>query len=120
MGDTSLTARTTLPSSHRLADKRAFDRVFDSATSSRDRFFTVLSAGNDLEHPRLGLVVSRKVSRHAVTRNRIRRVVRDSFRTIQHKLLACDLVVLARPAASDADNSALRDSLKDHWRRSAA
>jgi ribonuclease P protein component len=115
-----VTATFNFPPELRLTDKPAFDRVFAAATSSRDRFFTVLATSNELAHPRLGLVVSRKVSRKAVRRNRIRRVVRESFRAIQHDLSACDLVVLARPAACDADNGELRDSLATHWRRSAA
>ncbi len=120
MEPANVTARLTLPPSHRLADKPAFDRVFDSASSSRDRYFTVLSAGNELTHPRLGLAVSRKVSPRAVDRNRIRRVVRESFREHQYDLPACDLVVMARPAARDADNGQLRNSLERHWRSSAA
>ena len=113
-----MTATLGLPRELRLTTKPAFDHVFDSASSSRDQYFIVLSVGNDLTHPRLGLVVSRKVSPRAVNRNRIRRVVRESFREHQYDLAACDLVVMAQPAARDADNSELRNSLERHWRKS--
>ena len=42
---------------------------------------TVLATPNQLQHPRLGLAISRKVARSAVGRNRIKRVVRESYRT---------------------------------------
>jgi len=120
MEPADLTVRYTLPTSHRLADKPAFDRVFAEAARSGDRYFTVLHAANSLAHPRLGMVVSRKVASRSVTRNRIRRVVRESFRTHQHEIAAKDLVVLARTEARAATNAELSDSLARHWRSASA
>ncbi|HJY37969.1 MAG TPA: ribonuclease P protein component, partial [Steroidobacteraceae bacterium] len=53
---------------------------------------------------------------NAVRRNRIKRLVRESFRQHQHELPAVDLVVNARSAARDADNAAITRSLERHWR----
>jgi len=52
-----------------------------------------------------------RVSPKAVTRNRIKRQVREAFRQQQHDLSGLDLVVLAEPAAAAADNAALRAAL---------
>jgi ribonuclease P protein component len=50
-----------------------------------------------LPHPRLGMSVNRKVG-NAVRRNRIRRLIRESFRLMQHDFPAgYDLVVVVRP-----------------------
>ena len=57
---------------------------------------------------RLGLAVSRKVDRHAVGRNRIKRVLRDAFRHSRVNLQPGAYVVVARPSAAKADNAALR------------
>jgi len=56
---------------------------------------------------RLGLAVSRKVSRSAVQRNRIKRVVRESFRKLGAQMPAIDIVVIARPGAAACDNAEL-------------
>jgi ribonuclease P protein component len=57
----------------------------------------VYGAPNGLPVTRLGLSVSRKVG-GAVQRNRVKRLLREAFRAVQHDLPAgLDLVVVARP-----------------------
>jgi ribonuclease P protein component len=51
-----------------------------------------------------------------VRRNRIKRLVRESFRQHQHELPAVDIVVNARSGARDADNAVIVRSLEKHWR----
>ena len=99
----------------RLLDGAAFGRVFDRATRSRDRLFTVLCRPNDSDVARLGLAISRKHCRRAVGRNRIKRVVRESFRAAQSALAGIDVVVINQPAAATADNETLFASLEKHW-----
>ena len=48
---------------------------------------------NRMQHARLGLIVGKKAVARASARNRIKRVIRDRFRTAQHELPAVDLVV---------------------------
>ncbi len=58
---------------------------------------TVYGLPNGLGYPRLGMSVGRKVG-NAVRRNRIRRLIRESFRLMQHDLPeGYDLVVVVRP-----------------------
>jgi len=58
---------------------------------------TVYALPNELGHPRLGMSVNRKVGT-AVRRNRIRRLLRESFRLMQHDFpRGYDLVVVVRP-----------------------
>jgi ribonuclease P protein component len=52
---------------------------------------------------------------NAARRNRIRRIVRESFRLHQHELPAVDVIVNARAAVRDADNDKLFASLKRLW-----
>jgi len=66
---------------------------------------------NGLDHLRLGLAVSRKVSRKAVIRNRIKRVAREFFRREQQRLCALDFVIVAYPEAARATHSELTEAL---------
>lgn len=80
-----------------------------------DHYFTVLAVQSETETARLGLVVAKRNARRAVDRNRIKRLVRESFRLHRLELPPLDIVVLARHAARQADNSTLFGSLKRHW-----
>lgn len=79
--------------------------------------FTVLYKENGEHEARLGLAVSKKNCRLAVGRNRLKRVIRESFRQHRETLQGFDVVVLNQPAAMRANNKALFDSLHQHWQR---
>jgi ribonuclease P protein component len=78
---------------------------------------TVLARQNDLEYPRLGLAVARKAAGSAVCRNRLKRLIRESFRRRQDQLPAVDCIVMAKPGAASAENRELAASLEQHWQR---
>jgi ribonuclease P protein component len=81
---------------HRLETPADFDRVFANRRSAADAHMVVYVAPNELDYPRLGLVVGRKVG-PAVIRNRWKRLIREAFRLNQHRLpMDVDLVVLPR------------------------
>jgi len=102
---------------NRMLDAASYARVFKKAGRSKDKLFTVLYRRNNLERARLGLAVSKKNCRLAVGRNRIKRIVRESFRKHQGDLAGIDVVVLNQAGTHKADNKALFDSLAGHWRR---
>lgn len=79
--------------------------------------FTVLYRQNGRRQARLGLAISSKQCRGAVRRNRLKRLVRESFRMHQSELRGLDVVVMNRAPASRASNKALFDSLHRHWRK---
>ncbi len=60
-----------------------------------------------------------RVAGGAVERNRIRRVIKESFRLHQHEIPAVDLVVSARPKARDAPGRLLHESLAQLWKKVA-
>jgi ribonuclease P protein component len=72
---------------------------------------------NGLGYARLGLAISRKSVRRAVDRNRIKRLIRESFR--QHRLLldSLDIVILSAISAADVSNREMRESLTKLWRK---
>ena len=76
---------------------------------------TVLATPNQLQHPRLGLAISRKVARTAIARNRIKRVIRESFRHRQACLGALDIVVLGRAGVATRSKKTLHEALELLW-----
>lgn len=95
------------PPTARVRAKAEFDRVFEAGKRTADPLLA-LHRLEDAASPRLGLAVSRKVDPHAVGRNRIKRVLRDTFRHQRAQLAPGAYVVVARPAAAKADNAAVR------------
>ena len=81
---------------HRLKDKAAFRAVFSSGRRIPAAQFVFLFRPNDQDIARLGLAVPKRHIKHAVKRNRIKRVLRESFRLKQAEFRGLDLVILVR------------------------
>jgi len=64
---------------------------------------------------RLGLAISKQVSRRAVERNRLKRLVRESFRRVRHRLPAVDVVVMARAQAAGMEGAQLLAQIDELW-----
>jgi ribonuclease P protein component len=79
--------------------------------------FAVIARPNTLGHARLGLAVGVRAAGNAVRRNRVKRIIRETFRANQQELPPVDLVVNAKPGAGQANAAALRASLLALWAR---
>jgi ribonuclease P protein component len=60
---------------------------------------------------RTAFVVSKKVSKKSVERNRIKRALREEVRLAQEKLSAGDYMIIAKVQASGYSNMALREQI---------
>ena len=105
------------PRACRLTRARDFRRVFAKPIRSTGHGLQVLARGNGRGGARLGMAIPRRRVRRAVCRNRIKRVIRESFRVHRAELAGLDLVVLARSGLDRVSNAELRRLLADHWRR---
>jgi ribonuclease P protein component len=97
--------------SERVLERKDFVNLNRSGKRIRTAHFTVFVAKNRLSRTRLGITVSRKVG-GAVTRNRLKRLIREVFRL--HKGLfpsSCDIVVSARESASQLDFRKVKEEL---------
>jgi ribonuclease P protein component len=104
----------------RLRSKLQFDAVYAGGRRIDDRYFALRVKPNGLAHPRVGLAVAVKTAGNGVKRNRLRRLVRESFRLAQFQLPGVDVVVAAKFPAAEAPAASLRDSLATLWKRVAS
>ena len=104
------------PKSRRLLTSSEFSSVFNATEfrcGSRDLLLLVRS--NQLGFPRIGFVLAKKHVKLAVQRNRIKRIVRESFRLQQTKLDTYDYVVMARATAVELSDQQLRNAIDKLW-----
>lgn len=103
-----------LPIEHRLKYKKDFDIVFAKGLKVFVRGLTLrfVPRFKPDAPSRMGFVVSTKVSKNAVERNRLRRRLREAAReNIKTLRLGFDLVIITFPEAKDFSLSEARQSL---------
>ena len=104
------------PKRVRLTAADDYRRVFKHCRHRlNNRWLTVLASPNQLPHPRLGMAISRKVARTAVARNRIKRVIRESYRHWQARLGSVDIVILGCNGVDGQTNRELTTALEKLW-----
>jgi ribonuclease P protein component len=90
-----------LPRDCRLTHKQQFDRVLNSRTIQvRQGPFRAYAVANGEVGARLGLIIGKRHAKRAVERNRIKRVLRESFRNGRTTLPRLDVVVQLVEAAT--------------------
>ncbi|WED42923.1 ribonuclease P protein component [Legionella cardiaca] len=75
--------------------------------------FIILYRANSLGYARLGLALSKKMIPKAHDRNRLKRLLRETFRVKQ--LPAIDLVILARSGVAAVENKTINTKLGKTW-----
>jgi ribonuclease P protein component len=102
----------TFPRNVRLLSSRDFQTVFrDNTSRSSDQNWTLLARQNNFNDARLGMAISKRVLNRAVDRNRIKRIVRESFRRHQQDLCGMDVIVMCKKGVGRMENMELFNSL---------
>ena len=97
----------SFPQSIRLKTAEDFSTVIKQAKKLNYREFSVYVRSNKLNRPRLGLAISKKSAKKAVTRNLIKRIIRENFRLNQKKLIGWDIIFVAKFAAGQSSRQEL-------------
>ena len=105
------------PPARRLRKPGEFKRVYATGRRMGNEFFTVNAQPNELTAARLGMSVAVRAMGNAVGRNRIRRMIRESFRLNQAILPPLDIVIGVRAGARGAEPLLLRASLERLWQK---
>lgn len=84
-----------------LAKRRDFELAFKKGLSSASKYLVIYARPNELNWNRLGLSVSKKIGK-AVTRNRIKRLLREAMRKVLGDFLQYyDFVIVAKKTAPE-------------------
>lgn len=107
----------SFPRSRRLVTKAEFKAVFDKSKKISQKHLLILFKPNQKSYARMGLVVGKTAAKSAVARNRIKRVVRESFRLNRQRLKGLDIVVIARQQCNTLNKTQLREGIDQLWQR---
>lgn len=102
----------------RLLKKSDYDHVFEQAKKIVTSEFIILYRENSLGYSRLGLALSKKMIPKAHDRNRIKRLLREGFRTTQ--LPAIDVIFLAKHGVAKVENKTIIAKLGTIWNKLTA
>lgn len=110
--------RDTFSRKSKLRTDSEFKKVFLAKRRVSADLCDLLYRPNNLTHPRLGVIVSKKNIRCANMRNNFKRIAREYFRLKQKQIKMLDIVILAKSKAREANNKELRECLEKLFLRS--
>lgn len=95
----------------RILKRNEFVQLSQSGRKLQNKYFIVLYAPGQFDRCRLGITVTKKVGK-AVSRNRIKRLIREYFRLNRHLLSGYwDINVIAKKEAANLSSDKIFDSL---------
>jgi len=102
----------------RLLTPAHFSYVFADAVPAPSKHITILARKNsNYTHPRLGITIAKNRVRKAHDRNRLKRVIRESFRHHQHFLPNVDIIVIGKSNLDTLSNQEFNDTLNKLWKK---
>ena len=101
---------------HRLRRSSDFDRVSHVGKGRANDLVVLRYAPNDVDTMRAGYAVSKRVGK-AVTRNAVKRRLREAVRKLGPRESGVDLVFIARPQSAAADYRSIEAAVADVLRR---
>lgn len=97
----------------RLVKVKDFKRIFKLGKAYHAKIFRLKVLANGLEINRYGIVISSKVSKKAVERNKLKRQFRQAVKQFDKRLfLGFDLVIIVFPAALSQDYKFIENQLE--------
>ena len=82
------------PKRNRIRNANLFKNLINTGRRSRLKYANIITAGNNLGYPRLGISIAKKAVPRAVDRNRLKRIYREIFRKNKKLLGTRDLLII--------------------------
>lgn len=101
----------------RLKTSIDFKQVFDQPKKTVGKNLLILWKPGHGSCARMGVIAGKRVSKLAVSRNRIRRIIRDSFRLTKDQLGLLDIIVIAKQSCAELSNTELRHETDILWKK---
>ena len=99
---------------NRLSKTKDIERVFKQGRSYYNQFLGIKAVANNLAHSRLTVIVSLKVSKQAVQRNRLKRQLRSYLEKALPQFKGhYDLVIICLPTAVQQSFKSLTMAMQD-------
>lgn len=97
----------------RLVKDKDFKKIFKLGKSSYTKIFRIKVLANGLEINRYGIVISTKVSKKSVERNKLKRQFRAAIKEFDKKFATgFDLVIIVFPAALNQKYEFIKSQLE--------
>ena len=107
-----------LPEINRLKNKKDFEKVFKEGEGFKEDFLILKLLSNNLKGSRFGIIVSKKISKKATLRNKIKRQVRELIRLRLPKIKkGKDLILIAIPGLEKEDFWEIEETIKKLFKR---
>lgn len=101
-----------LSKEYRLKKKKDFDRVFRQGRSIYQKECGIHFIKNGLENSRFAFVVSAKIFKKAVQRNRIRRIMSEFVRLNLEKIIPnYDVAIVVRSSIKEQDRKEIKKNI---------
>lgn len=96
---------------YRIKDNREFQYIFKHGKSFANRQLVIYYMHSEQTYFRVGLSVGKKIG-NAVTRNRIKRYLRESFMDLEHRILpTLNIIIIARQPTKNMSFHDIKGSL---------
>ena len=106
-----LLQRYALRARARLTGPTQFQALLTSKPAARSGRFTVHAIRNQKSFARLGIIAGKRIVQHSVTRNFLKRLIREIFRHHQRELTGYDVLVRVRRPVTRMEAGAARTEL---------
>lgn len=108
-----------MPAPKKLKKRSEFQRAYQKGNKYWNRYFVIYVLHTHFDHLRLGITVSKKVGK-SVQRNRVKRLIRESYRHLHPQMQAAyDIVVVGRTPASRLKCQEAQNALYTLFRRAS-
>jgi len=97
---------------HRFTARGSFAPVLRSPRKIRGRLAVLHVMPSPTGRSRLGIGLTRRLVATSVDRNRLKRVIREAFRTHPARAAGFDCVVMLRERFAPGDDAAIRDEVR--------